>query len=222
MKENTSTHGCVCGKEAANHCSGCKVQKYCSRICQKKDWNNHKKACLKPVLTESKSPSRRTDIFQHIKDHINKNWANRISEYLEQWKEYTGDLGFALFFVVTKPIGDYFYENAMPKPKHFTFAFFLLKDFPRTIFMAVSDHIDGAYKRVCPKEFICSHESILYSKDEFPKDVVGKCVIPDRTPKYDYVNWSNGEMYDNGDLEKFYPFKTGPVKVEKTLRAVTR
>lgn len=30
-------------------CSGCKVVKYCSKQCQKKDWINHKSKCRKTI-----------------------------------------------------------------------------------------------------------------------------------------------------------------------------
>jgi len=39
----------ACGKKAENmkRCSGCKVSNYCSRECQKNNWNNHKSICEK-------------------------------------------------------------------------------------------------------------------------------------------------------------------------------
>lgn len=32
---------------AANYCGDCSQQSYCSKECQKKDWNEHKKLCKK-------------------------------------------------------------------------------------------------------------------------------------------------------------------------------
>jgi len=36
---------CICGKIAPKKCSRCKVQRYCSKECQRDDWNEHKKIC---------------------------------------------------------------------------------------------------------------------------------------------------------------------------------
>ena len=33
------------GGKPLSKCTGCKVQKYCSKQCQKQDWSNHKAAC---------------------------------------------------------------------------------------------------------------------------------------------------------------------------------
>lgn len=35
----------VCGKEAPYRCTRCKLTRYCSKECQKKDWAEHKKDC---------------------------------------------------------------------------------------------------------------------------------------------------------------------------------
>ncbi len=37
----------VCGKTAANRCTGCKVANYCSADCQKKGWKEHKDECAR-------------------------------------------------------------------------------------------------------------------------------------------------------------------------------
>lgn len=36
---------CHCGEIAKFWCSKCRIQKYCSVKCQKKDWKNHKELC---------------------------------------------------------------------------------------------------------------------------------------------------------------------------------
>jgi hypothetical protein len=35
----------VCGREAMKRCSKCRVEWYCSRDCQVKDWKRHKPIC---------------------------------------------------------------------------------------------------------------------------------------------------------------------------------
>ena len=37
----------VCGKDATTVCSVCKRACYCSRSCQKRDWDQHKLVCNK-------------------------------------------------------------------------------------------------------------------------------------------------------------------------------
>lgn len=36
----------ICGKEGALSCTGCKIAKYCSKECQKSDWNTHRTNCV--------------------------------------------------------------------------------------------------------------------------------------------------------------------------------
>jgi hypothetical protein len=39
---------CICrgkGKPKIKTCTGCKKVRYCSEVCQKKDWKKHKKVC---------------------------------------------------------------------------------------------------------------------------------------------------------------------------------
>ena len=46
--EQCHSEGCYTyDKNNLLKCSGCKVVKYCSRECQKKDWARHKKDCKK-------------------------------------------------------------------------------------------------------------------------------------------------------------------------------
>lgn len=46
-KQQLATRACLCGKEGTNQCVECKVQWYCTRVCQKKYYQKtHKKACL--------------------------------------------------------------------------------------------------------------------------------------------------------------------------------
>lgn len=37
----------ICGNESATKCGGCRVKRYCSAECQRKDWKEHKKECKK-------------------------------------------------------------------------------------------------------------------------------------------------------------------------------
>jgi len=36
---------CICGEDGTKICSKCKAKRYCSVICQRNDWKNHKKKC---------------------------------------------------------------------------------------------------------------------------------------------------------------------------------
>ena len=39
-------HRCVCGfAESSKKCGRCKVKRYCSKLCQSKDWTKHKQEC---------------------------------------------------------------------------------------------------------------------------------------------------------------------------------
>lgn len=38
---------CICGKYAKDYCGNCRVQRYCSEDCQRKDWKKHKIICNK-------------------------------------------------------------------------------------------------------------------------------------------------------------------------------
>ena len=43
---NLSVSKCiVCGEKSKSQCGGCKMRRYCSRLCQKADWKTHKKVC---------------------------------------------------------------------------------------------------------------------------------------------------------------------------------
>lgn len=43
----TTKYFCKCGKEAPLICGKCKLERYCSRECQKEDWKKHKDICKK-------------------------------------------------------------------------------------------------------------------------------------------------------------------------------
>lgn len=49
-----------CNNNCEFICSGCHTQTYCSKICQLKDWKNHKKLCISikkcSILFEKKLP----------------------------------------------------------------------------------------------------------------------------------------------------------------------
>ena len=44
----------VCGKKAIYKCSNCKQVPYCSKECQRLDWHEHKKICIKKFDSEEK------------------------------------------------------------------------------------------------------------------------------------------------------------------------
>ena len=50
----------VCGKPASNRCAGCGSALYCSRVCQKSAWRNHKSLCS--ILKRKKAEASNEDV----------------------------------------------------------------------------------------------------------------------------------------------------------------
>lgn len=44
-KQKGYKSACVCGKNSTLRCGRCKIVPYCSRECQRADWDEHKKLC---------------------------------------------------------------------------------------------------------------------------------------------------------------------------------
>ena len=63
-------------------CSGCHKSYYCSKICQKNDWDNHKQVCNNPILIEAKTKQTEpTDIqAQNLSLHYNPLFISKIKE----------------------------------------------------------------------------------------------------------------------------------------------
>jgi hypothetical protein len=58
IKSRSQEQPCrVCHKLTDFKCSGCSMQYYCSRECQKSDWKRHKQQCNKTVSSTSNSNS---------------------------------------------------------------------------------------------------------------------------------------------------------------------
>ena len=49
----------TCSKDATLRCGVCKVAKYCSVACQRRDWKSHKAACA-PIRSEKAGKHLRT------------------------------------------------------------------------------------------------------------------------------------------------------------------
>ena len=47
---------CLCGGGSGHKCAGCGIARYCSRACQRNDWQRHKKACkaMMPTLGDAR------------------------------------------------------------------------------------------------------------------------------------------------------------------------
>lgn len=45
FKLNLEKSECICGNKTSSHCGNCKIQKYCSKECQKNHWKEHKFLC---------------------------------------------------------------------------------------------------------------------------------------------------------------------------------
>ena len=70
---------CTCGKPGNQRCGNCKHQRYCSKECQKNDWENHKKVCdfSKKCLSDGKDISQSPESidaflrfnYKHIMGH---------------------------------------------------------------------------------------------------------------------------------------------------------
>jgi hypothetical protein len=62
-----------CGNSAKLQCSRCRFERYCSKECQRKHWNTHKKTCV-PSVTQvptNKDPSTIREIWGCLKGTIN-------------------------------------------------------------------------------------------------------------------------------------------------------
>ena len=88
-----------CKNEAKNQCSQCKKAFYCSRICQKQDWSNHKLICstkkelIHEKIEEGKEGISKLDTHEHfdcwksIKNPITEEIIG-IVDTLGQWLFY--------------------------------------------------------------------------------------------------------------------------------------
>ena len=82
----------VCGKEAMNKCSHCKNTRYCSRDCQKADWNKHKTVCAPAKITVFDAATSKSIEFEppnRDQEQRRKMYAFK-QQYLENAKRQPG------------------------------------------------------------------------------------------------------------------------------------
>ncbi len=76
---------CICGKNATKKCSNCKNAHYCSKECQKDDWNHHKIDC--------KIYKEKGDVIQQYLDTKFKD-TTRLEFILDKAKSIYKESGF--------------------------------------------------------------------------------------------------------------------------------
>ena len=79
----------VCSKAGTKRCSKCKIQYYCSRECQMKDWKTHKRICTQTTSLKSSQPttgiSEQFSNDQH--EHRSQSRSKLVPEYHKEYKK---------------------------------------------------------------------------------------------------------------------------------------
>ena len=88
---------CICGQYGRYMCSRCKSKYYCSTICQKKDWDVHKKDCVNQVEIIDLENRRNKMFSNNEKELLMRDFSqlnnNDRNKYLDiQMELFRGDL----------------------------------------------------------------------------------------------------------------------------------
>lgn len=93
-----------------------------------------------------------------------------------------------ILIIKSIPDGDYMFENATPKPSHWTFAFIKIKTNPGTIYMFFSDLIQGVAEHYNYRYPINKNTIVLIGSHNNLSKV---CRVDSSGGKYDTVQWSH-------------------------------
>lgn len=219
---------CFCGKVGNKSCSNCKIQKYCSKECQKNNWKEHKKVCgeYREFIEKELKHYNNLGLNDYISEHMRIKWKDELEYVLErsQFLMDESDLGYVTHYYVTYPKGVVLNDhdcNDNISMDYWSFALICTRMNPNVIYKYSTDHKDGIAKRF--KDFYCSNDNILYEKEgeEKPKklnsDYYIKCtkdsvegadaeVIKFRNDNtiYRYIDWESGNVYLKDRIKSRY------------------
>jgi len=133
------------------------------------------------------------NIADYIIFHIKKHWKKLLNDlYLNVFDEKFKNLSNTFFciHIITKP----------PSLPYFTLCLFKISNY-NEIFIMISDHIDGIYKRLYNEKYIINDKiKCLYLSNSLKDNEIFECKIDNIINIKDYVNvnWENGEiLYNN-------------------------
>ena len=131
-------------------------------------------------------------ISDYIIYHIKKHWKNLLNElYLDVFNNKLNNLNnnFFCIHIITKPI----------LSTYFTICLFKISNY-NEIFIMISDHIDGVYKRLYNEKYIINNQiKCLYLSNTLKENEIFECKIENSVniKDYIYINWENGEILHN-------------------------
>ena len=131
-------------------------------------------------------------ISDYIIYHIKKHWKNLLNElYLDVFNNKLNNLNnnFFCIHIITKPT----------LSTYFTICLFKISNY-NEIFIMISDHIDGVYKRLYNEKYIINNQiKCLYLSNTLKENEIFECKIENSVNIKDYIyaNWNNGEIIYN-------------------------
>jgi hypothetical protein len=133
------------------------------------------------------------NISDYIIYHIKKHWKKLLNElYLNVFDNKLKNLANTFFciHIITKP----------PSYPYFTICLFKISNY-NEVFIMLSDHIDGVYKRLYNEKYIINNQiKCLYLTNTLKDNEIYECKIENTVEikNYIYVNWNDGEiLYNN-------------------------
>lgn len=83
---------CICNKQETyinefKRCSACKITFYCSKECQRKDWDRHKQECHKICGNEQ------IECYNYLKENCTNENVNRLKRIIQKAIKFYGECG---------------------------------------------------------------------------------------------------------------------------------